>query len=300
MSKIKYKKHDFRPASLDMIEQANKIIVEYLEQGLDLTLRQLYYQFVARGLLPNTQRSYSKLGSLINDARLAGLVDWSALEDRTRNLQGTVHEVSPKNAVSYVAENYKIDKWDTQDYRVEVWVEKEALIGVFASVCDELDLDYFACRGFVSQSEMWRAACRLRRYEQRGQEPVILHFGDHDPSGIDMTRDIKDRFDMFGVGSLRVERCALNMDQVEEHSPPPNPAKATDSRFRTYQDKFGNESWELDALEPLLLRELVRDHVFEFQDVDVWAEAEAREEQERSQLQSVSDSWGKVLEAINE
>jgi len=294
MSKICYIEKTFRADSLAVIEQANTIIGEYQSQNLDMSLRQLYYQFVARGLIENTQKSYKRLGSIINDARMAGMVDWWAMEDRTRNLMGTIHQTSPAKAIKDIVEGYAIDKWGDQEYRIEAWCEKEALIGVFAGICNDLDLDYFACRGFVSQSEMWRAAMRMRGYERNGQKPVVLHFGDHDPSGIDMTRDIKDRFKTFGA-SVEVRRIALNMDQVEEHNPPPNPAKTSDSRFSSYVAAYGEESWELDALDPILLRNLVQDRVFEYRDVDLWDAAVREEEDQRRQLEEVSNRWEEIL-----
>ena len=88
MPKITYKEYRLKQASLDIINQANQIIREYSAQGFDLTLRQLYYQFVSRDLIPNSQREYKRLGSIINKGRLAGLVDWNAIVDRTRNLRG--------------------------------------------------------------------------------------------------------------------------------------------------------------------------------------------------------------------
>ena len=293
--KIAYVPKNFRASTLEIIEQADAIVKEYQAQGLDLTLRQLYYQFVARDLLPNNKKSYSRLGSIINDARLAGKIDWDALEDRTRNLRGNRHETSPGQAISDIAEYYGIDKWQNQPRRVEVWVEKEALIGVFAGICSQLDVDYFACKGFVSQSEMWRASLRMIRYTRAGQSPVILHFGDHDPSGLDMTRDNGNRFKVF-TANMEIRRIALNMDQVEQYQPPPNFAKDTDSRFKTYQEQFGDESWELDALDPTVLRNLVEQNVLELRDPDLWEEMEERESRERSQLQDISAQWEDVVE----
>lgn len=293
--KIAYVPKKFRASTLEIIELADAIVQEYQAQDLDLTLRQLYYQFVARDLLQNNQKSYSRLGSIINDARLAGMIDWDALEDRTRNLQSTKHEESPESAIADVSQYYQIDKWQNQPRRVEVWVEKEALIGVFAGICSDLDVDYFACRGFVSQSEMWRASLRMIRYTRAGQRPIILHFGDHDPSGLDMTRDNDDRFKVF-TAKVEVKRIALNMDQVEQYEPPPNFAKQTDSRYRAYQEQFGDESWELDALDPTVLRNLVEQNVLELRDPDLWGEMVEKEERERTQLQDISDQWSDVVE----
>jgi hypothetical protein len=294
---IQYKEIKFKPATLAVIDQANEIIEEYASQGYDLTLRQLYYQFVARDLIPNRQKEYDRLGGIINDGRLAGLIDWMAIEDRTRELDSNSHWDDPAHIIRIVSEQFMLDKWEDQDYRLEIWVEKEALAGVFERVGRELDIAWFSCRGYVSQSELWRAAMRLRGYEKGGQKPIVLHFGDHDPSGIDMTRDIEERLRMFG-SRARVERLALNMDQIDEYQPPPNPAKVTDSRFVNYQAEHGDESWELDALEPTVLADMVREAVAKYRDDDLYAQAEQREEEGRKQLSLVSENWDEVAEYV--
>ena len=268
----KFIEKNFHTSSLTMIHTANKIIDEYRAQGFILTLRQLYYQFVARDVIPNTERSYKRLGSIINDGRLAGLIDWSAIEDRTRNLQSNSHWDNPADVIDAARQSYRIDMWENQDTRVEVWIEKEALVGVIDNVCTSLDVPYFACRGYVSQSEQWRAYRRHRSQERT----IVLHLGDHDPSGMDMTRDNQERLDLFHgrTGDSQVERIALNMDQVDEYDPPPNPAKVTDSRFDGYREQYGSESWELDALEPSVLVDLIRDHVIKYRDDELWADKE--------------------------
>jgi hypothetical protein len=282
---------NFKDASLDIIHDANLIIEEYRAQGFVLTLRQLYYQFVARALLPNTQKSYKRLGSIINDARLAGLVDWYSIEDRTRNIKANYHYENPRQAIQDALDTYEIDMWENQPERVEVWIEKEALAGVIAGVCNEMDVPYFACRGYVSQSEQWRAYVRARHHElDGGQTTVILHFGDHDPSGIDMTRDNQDRLDLFmGWQAVKVERLALNLDQIEEFNPPPNPAKMTDSRFASYAERYGDQSWELDALEPMVMTDLIRKHVEEHRDPDLWEAKVQERDGHTDRLQEIID-----------
>ena len=295
MPKIAYIDHNFNKRSRAIIGIANDKIREYLEEGMKLTLRQLYYQFVARDYIPNKQKEYDKLGALMNNARLAGLVDWSAIEDRTRNLQKNSHWTDPGQIIRAARDGFMVDHWQGQDKRVEVWIEKEALVGVIADICDELDVPYFACRGYVSASEMWSAAMRIEEYADRGQSTCILHLGDHDPSGIDMTRDIEDRQALFG-GCMDVRRIALNMDQVKKYSPPSNPAKVTDCRFEAYVDEFGPESWELDALEPKVLKRLIEKHVGKFRDPEVYQNTLDQEEKYRGVLEKVEDNWQDLLE----
>ena len=290
MNLISYTPRTFKAQALDTIDKATAIIEEYSAAGYDLTLRQLYYQFVARAFIENTERSYKNLGTLINDARMAGLIDWDSIVDRTRNLARNNHWDSPASIIRTAADSYRIDKWEHQQYRIEVWIEKEALAGVLESVCPGLDVNYFSCRGYVSQSEQWRAAMRLLSYHEGGQTPVIVHLGDHDPSGIDMTRDIQDRMNVFGSPVI-VERVALNMEQIEELSPPPNPAKLTDSRASGYVQNFGYSSWELDALEPQYISDLITRTVGSMRDDPLWDDAVERENTERKTLRDIADYY---------
>lgn len=300
MPMIKYIDRKFSKSSLKIVEQANEIIDEYAAQGFDLTLRQLYYQFVSRDLISNTQKEYKRLGSIINDARLAGLIDWDRITDRTRNLKSQSHWSTPAAIIESAADSYRVDKWAGQPFRLEVWIEKEALAGVFDGVCMELDVPYFCCRGYTSQSEMWAAGQRLRRYIRNSQKTIILHFGDHDPSGMDMSRDITDRLKMFiGGRGTTFERLALNMDQIDEFSPPPNPAKTTDARASAYIAEFGSESWELDALDPNTLVGLVRSAIESVRDETAWSEASEREQAGRAQLLAASSRWEEIASGLN-
>lgn len=296
MPRMAYIRKRFGEGSQAIIVKANEIIEEYAAQGFVLTLRQLYYQFVARGLVENKQSEYKRLGSIINDARLTGLVDWNAIEDRTRNLESNSHWSSPGEILRSASESYRVDLWDDQDCRPEVWIEKEALVGVIEQVCRDLDVPWFACRGYNSQSEQWRAGMRLRRYASDGQVPVILHLGDHDPSGLDMTVDNRNRLSMFFGSEIEVRRLALNMDQVEMYGPPPNPAKITDSRFAGYLHEYGTESWELDALEPSVIANLIRAEVDSMLDRDLWDEKMSEQERARDTLVNLASRWAEVEE----
>lgn len=298
MPKICYVPKSFSAGSLDIVIKANEIIAEYARQGFDLTLRQLYYQFVSRDLITNKDTEYKRLGSIINDARLAGMIDWNAITDRTRNLRSLSHWSTPGDIIYSAAKSYHIDKWATQEYRVEVWIEKDALVGVIAGVCEDLDIPYFSCRGYTSQSEMWVAGQRLLKYIKNGQTPLVLHLGDHDPSGKDMTRDITDRLKLFTESDFDLQRLALNMDQVDEYSPPPNPAKITDSRATAYIAEYGDESWELDALEPRVISDLIRDAVGVVMDQDAWEAAVEDEQRAIKVLERAVIDWDFVERSL--
>jgi len=286
-----YTDKKFNAEHTRLIACANAIISEYEPRGLKLTLRQLYYQYVARDIFANEERNYQLLKRVTSEARMAGKISWTAIEDRGRNLMGHRTHKSPKEALKALREDYRRDLWDNQPCRPEVWVEKQALEGVVGSICDGLRVDYFATKGYNSQSEQWSAGQRFAGYYQRGQRPIVLHLGDHDPSGLDMTRDNEERLSLFVGTPVPVVRIALNMDQIEELRPPPNPAKQTDGRFAEYADKYfpgvpyGEvSSWELDALDPAYIRRLIETHVARFRDPRAWEAAVAQEAEDLNDI----------------
>lgn len=285
-----FKEKRFGRDALDTIAKANAIITDYKQQGFTLTLRQLYYQFVSAALIKNDMKAYKNLGAIINSARLAGLIDWNAIEDRTRNLVKYGYDYDVKSSLEYAADSYQLDHWDAQPCYVEVWVEKEALIGVISEICRKLHVPYFACRGYVSQSEQYDAGKRFELKIDRGQEVHILHLGDHDPSGIDMTRDNQTRLTMFAGQEINLKRLALNMDQIDQYAPPPNPAKITDSRATGYIAKFGHESWELDALKPQVISNLIKREIDQLIDEDSWQTVDDKQKADRAKIRKFVDA----------
>ena len=195
----------------------------------------------------------------------------------------------------YEGEVWNLEVKDDHSYCVPAaahncWVEKDALVGVFEPVCQKFDVPLLSCRGYTSQSEMWTAGQRLNRYREAGQEVTILHFGDHDPSGLDMTRDIATRLAMFAPAGRdeepllpnedadfyddgTVQRIALTLAQIKKFQPPPNPAKMDDSRYKAYVKQYGEHSWELDALPPATLATLAEDEIAARLDPAKWKEA---------------------------
>lgn len=278
--------------TLEIISKANPILEEYESKGHSMTLRQLYYQMVARGLTGgvNTARMYEMIGNALNAGRLHGLVSWTSLEDRGRNLKGLRTYDSPAQCLREAAKGYRRDLWANQPMRPEVWIEKEALSGVISGICAKLRVDFFATKGYNSQSEQWRAGQRFARYIRKGQRPIVFHLGDHDPSGIDMTRDNQERLSLFAGVPILVQRLALNMGQVEEFNPPPNFAKVTDSRSSDYRRKYGDLSWELDALDPIYIENLIDFAVKGVRDEGRWNESLAEENADLREIEMMLES----------
>ncbi len=258
---------DFGVEARAMIQKINGILRDYAQQGYDLSLRQLYYQLVSKNVIENTERSYKNIGNLVSDARLAGYIDWDMIKDRGREMVKNPHWGTTTDFIESVAPQYRFDLWEDQENYVEVMVEKQALEGVLTPVCRRLDVPFTANKGYSSSSALYEASKRFLSRAEGGKSLHVIYLGDHDPSGIDMSRDVEERLNLFistSLGNRRdhdgfveMHRVALNMDQVRELNPPENPAKITDSRADGYIRRFGRSSWELDAIEPRRLAELV-------------------------------------------
>lgn len=330
MTLIAYRPKIFSPAHAEIIEHAVAIIQEMEVEGIEMNLRGLHYQFVARrievtmsfatfyerprdkkagepawvrGPYPNTFRAYKNLGDIINDARMAGEVSWEALEDTTRNMVDWQHFEAPLSAIQELREDYRIDRWDNQPKRPIMLIEKNSMVGTIRRVCAQLDMPFLSTRGYCSATEAWVLAQRVLKIREGGQEEVILDGRDHDPSGLDMTRDLRERLELFVGGPIDMRRIFMNFDQVQEHNPPPNVAKETDVRLDspmaddpdglTYRERFGPLSWEMEAMPPRAIVAAIREAVEEIQDPELWQES-------RRQLQNdweILDGFIQQLEA---
>ena len=286
MAKIPYEDpRNMRPATRELLGQILEVVERHENQGYKLTLRQLYYQLVAGGIVPNEQRQYAKLSKLLTDARMCGMVDWDMIEDRVRTPQRPAQWGSVSEILQACADQYRCDRHWLQKNYVEVWVEKDALSGVLLPVTREYHVHLVVNRGYSSITAMHDAFLRFHEAGRWGMAPHILYLGDHDPSGLDMIRDIRERLLRFDK-EVDVHPIALTMEQIREYDPPPNPAKVTDPRARDYIARHGRTSWELDALRPAVLHGLLRAHLEELIDMGMYRE---RVEQEHEQVSLIRE-----------
>jgi len=273
----------FNTDSKKRIEQCNDIIDEYMQQGLKLTLRQLYYQLVSRNIIPNSEKSYKALGKLASNARLAGEMDWDAIEDRARQAK-QVNEYENLDELARAAiSSYRLPRWRGQENYAELWVEKDALAGVLQPLAREFHVTMMVNKGYSSTSAMYESSKRYIEAFDQDKNLILFYLGDHDPSGEDMVRDIGARLETFGA-TIDVRKLALTMAQVKTHNPPPNPTKLSDSRADAYIAKFGTSSWEVDALPPNELAKIIRSSFRSIIDIDLMNEVREEEEKDKELL----------------
>ncbi len=292
--KEQFREKGFSEGSLILIGQSQSVVEEYQKMGIKITLRQLYYQLVARDIIPNQQRAYKRLGTLIADARYAGLIDWAAIEDRVRIPRLPTDFSGIPEIIRVAIAAYRLDRWEGQPCYVELFCEKDALSSVLAPIATEWHIPFSVNRGYASATAMYDTAKRIMNEIDYGDKrPIILYLGDHDPSGLDMIRDVGDRVKEFDYAgdSLLVEHLAITMNQIEEYTPPPNPTKITDSRAEKYIEAHGDSSWELDALPPDMLQKLVRDHILKWLDRDKYDEVLRMEEEDKNKLTEFAQKY---------
>lgn len=261
----------------------NDIIEEYATEGYRLTLRQLYYQLVSREIISNQLKEYAKLSTFLVKGRMAGVVDWEAIEDRIRVPFIPYWVQGLDDAIDDTIEQYRLNRQKGQEVYIELWVEKDALSGVLKRITSYYHVYLVVNRGYSSCTAMYDAYKRFREKEREGKRIVVLYLGDYDPSGLDMIRDIRDRFREFGVNP-EVRPIGLTIEQIRRFNPPPNPTKIKDPRAKWYIEKYGDTSWEVDALNPRILHQVVKENVEGLIDIDLFHKQLRQEEKDKEKL----------------
>jgi hypothetical protein len=283
-SKLRVETQQYRDAVIAVLDD--------LRDYWPLTLRQVYYQLVASGTIENNRNEYQKLSRNLSAARLEGAVPWAALEDRARSM----HEVHAwedrdefvESTLAHFLRHYRRDLLQEQDEALEVWIEKDALSSVCYRAAEPYCVPVVVARGFASTS--YKHECRLRvvRNAKRGQKTHILYFGDLDPSGWEMLPAMMNTLQLdMELGELvQATRCALTQEQVSQYNLPRNPdaLKASDPRAKKYMKQFGNLAVELDALPPATLQSIVRCAIERRLDMELFAKAVAKQEEDVRQL----------------
>jgi hypothetical protein len=187
---------------LTVVKQILSIVTDYQGRGYRLTLRQLYYQLVAADAIPNHDKVYKKIGTILDDCRYSGKLDWDAIEDRGRVPKLPYFVDGVEDAVKDILSQYRLDRQIGQPRHIELWTEKDAISNILYQVTYKFHVRLVINKGYTSSSAMYQAYERFVESIVKGQPITILYFGDHDPSGLDMVRDIKDRLlQFFACGS---------------------------------------------------------------------------------------------------
>lgn len=282
----------------DVVNHIVQVVNEYARDGYILTLRQLHYQLVGKNWIINHDTAYKKLGNILDDCRYSGVIDWNAIEDRGRVpfIPYSVRDVN--HALQDTIDQYRLDRQDNQKNHVELWTEKDALSGILRRTTVKYHIRLVVNKGYTSSSAIYNAYQRILDNYHNGRFTTILYFGDHDPSGIDMIRDIRDRltlmlekgeYELQADDVMQVIPIGLTMTQIKKFKLPPNPTKLTDSRSEKYIRIYGKTCWEVDALKPQTLTDIVETNILAQIDMELYDEMLERENDGIKELQTFID-----------
>ncbi|QCW20363.1 hypothetical protein [Flavobacterium phage FPSV-S1] len=295
--KQKFRKTSLNAKSVAHLNVINAIIEDYQAQGYKLTLRQLYYQLVSKNVIANNDQEYKKLSRVLTEGRVAGIVDWDSIEDRLRRPQNVYTVEDIKDALEDTVTQYRLNRQRDQNVFVEVLVEKDAISNVLKRVTEKYGVNILVNRGYGSVTAMYDAYSRYRsalKYKNI-DKVVILYIGDHDPSGLDMIRDINARvtemLDQDFDGVFEIKPIALTKKQIKQYNPPPNPAKITDSRSDGYIALHGASSWEVDALPPEVLDKILDDAICNEIDVEQYNKIVSLEAVEKNEIRKIINKF---------
>jgi hypothetical protein len=288
------------------IDQADQVkeVIDELREYWPLTLRQIYYRLVAAGTRANTRSQYNDLSKLIKHMRLDGFISWKVLEDRVRRVSDKRgwedHEEFLESEIDYFLEGYERCYVQDQERYVEVWVEKDALSRIFEDVAYPYCVRAVTCRGYQSVTLLADYRDRAREAIQRGQTPIILYFGDLDPSGINAFEASKQTIeDDLGLAEVEYIRVALTPEQVDSYGLPhmPEAVKFSDKRCKRYVQRFGMMAVELDALHPRDLKQLAINAIESQLDMESFEVQKQIEQEDQEKLAAIKSQ---VMELFDE
>jgi hypothetical protein len=257
------------------------------EVGGAVSIRQVYYRAVNAGLVQSGDQGYRQIGAAIKDGRISGLVAWNVIEDRGRAAKKPYHEESVGQALRNLAEHYRLDRAAGQRFRIEVWLEQAALGSILWPVCAELGCLLVVCGGFTSHDSLFKASERQRGYKSLGQQGIILHLSDLDPSGVQMADSIREIVGALSGQEIVVQRVGLTKAQALRHRLLARPLKSGDSRAAAYREEHGDVAYELDGLPAYVLQQLVRETVEPMIDWTARGQVLAVEEEDKAKLREL-------------
>ena len=288
------------PSYEEIVKAALEVFKQY---DTALTLRQLYYRLVSRRLFPNTINSYKRLSRMMVRAREEGDAPINCLEDRSRRVLGR-GDAGYRSAEEFIKQRlkslqdswkgFRMPMWEDQSYNVVVSLEKDALSRLMSDVANRYSVRTFPTRGYPSFTYVQRMASYIRN-RLKGKPTVVLYFGDFDPSGVDIERDLTERLTKYRAGDFKIRRVALTRDQIVRYSLPPMPVKKSDARTPTFVAVYGDEAVELDALDPNVLKQLVAESIEEYMDIEAWIRRENEIEELRQWIRAKLENMENLI-----
>jgi hypothetical protein len=260
------------------------------EESQPITGRGIGYKLFTRGLIASMgtldmQRVYR----LLRIARERGMIPWHWIVDETRELEQVASWANPAAYARAVVRCYRRDHWNQQPVRVEVWSEKGTVRGVLAPVLDRYGVGFRVMHGFSGATTIYDVA-----QDDDGRPLIVLYIGDYDPSGLCMSEhDLPNRLDEYGGEHVDIRRIALTLEHLDDLPSFAASDKKKDPRYKWFVENYGDQCWELDALDPNDLRSLVEGAIEDEIEPVAWDRCSVVERAERESIQTVIGAWAR-------
>jgi hypothetical protein len=271
--------------SLDLIDA----MFEIAEAAHTITGRGVGYKLFARALIESMKDGpVAAVYRLLRIAREEGRIPWPWIVDENRTLEVAATWDNPDQLIRAARRSYRRDFWKDQPVQVEVWSEKGTVRGVLAPVLDEYGVGFRVLHGFSSATTIYNAAQAARKYR-----PLkVFYVGDYDPSGMCMSeRDLPNRLAKYGGEHVTLRRIALTSHHLADLQSFPASDKEDDPRYEWFVENYGDQCWELDAMDPNELRATVEAWIRSEIDMEAWARCEIVQKAEQESLQHFFDKW---------
>ena len=284
--------------NLQKLEQIQEVLSQWRSYW-PMTLRQIYYQLVSQQIIANKSSEYKLLSRFLKYARLDKKISWDAIEDRTRSRYYSGGYYNKKSFIESELGNfltgYYRDLVQDQEVHIEVWIEKDALSSIFSRVTNRYCLSTVVCKGFSSVSFLKDFKNRILK---NGKSPIMLYFGDFNPSGLEMLDSMAITLnDEMNINRIKFKRIALTKEDIEKYSLPHDPSavKKTDSRYNKFISRHGEYAVELDALDPDVLEHKIVDAIEAELDMDKFNAQIEQQNIDRDELDDLQSDVRKML-----
>jgi hypothetical protein len=270
--------------SLDLI----KVMAKIAKAAQPITGRGVGYKLFVLNLISSMETAdMQRVYRLLKEARERNMIDWDWIVDETREFERVSSWHDPAGFARAASQQYRRDFWDQQPVRVEVWSEKGTLRGVLQPVLDEYGIGFRVMHGFSSATVVHDVA-----EDDDGRPLIVIYIGDWDPSGMYMSeRDLPDRLEKYGGDHVKIKRIALVEKQLIGLPFFKATEKKDDPRFKWFVQNYGKQCWEIDALDPRVLRKCVEKEIKKLIEPVAWQRCEVVNSAEQESLCKVLTKW---------
>lgn len=272
--------------ALALIEHVRVVLREY-DEYLPLTCRQIYYRLIGTGVIEKGGRGYKRLCEILNRGRRAEYISFEDIRDDGLTEIGENYFSGPDHVIEALRrtiDNFKLDPMAGQPRTILLLCEAAGMVPQLASVANPYGVRVISSGGFDSTTVKHDFSLRLA-----GQNTLIFHAGDYDPSGVHLFSSLAQDVCAFlgGKGNAEFKRLGVNPAQIKVLGLSTQPKNPNDDREFDGVDGDGVSTCQLEAIPPDKLASIVRATIFRELDLDALAQIEPQQRAHRDNLRKM-------------